>query len=166
MLVKAFDTLFFALKAVVVVCFFGLVVIIVAQVYTRYMTDQALLWSEEIARFLMFWLVFLAAPIVYREGNHMAVDNLVNILPNVPKKVVLAVSVALQIVFFVVVIVGSLRLFPATSLQRSPANAIVMTNVFAILPISAGLMLLCLLEKGLLMIMPGQKTQEDKGGEQ
>ncbi|MCP5152989.1 MAG: TRAP transporter small permease [Ectothiorhodospiraceae bacterium] len=51
-------------------------VIVLAAVFFRYVLAEALPWSEEIAKFLMVWMTFLAAPIAYREGALVAVGAL------------------------------------------------------------------------------------------
>lgn len=58
-----------------------MVVIILAQVFFRYVLNSALPWPEEAARFLMLWMTGLAAPAIYRRGGFVAIDMLEVALP-------------------------------------------------------------------------------------
>ncbi|NHF72323.1 TRAP transporter small permease [Paracoccus xiamenensis] len=58
-----------------------MVVVILVQVFCRYVLNSALPWPEEAARFLMLWMTGLAAPAVYRRGGFVAIDMLDLALP-------------------------------------------------------------------------------------
>lgn len=58
-----------------------MVIIILAQVFFRYVLNAALPWPEEAARFLMLWMTGLAAPAIYRRGGFVAIDMLEVALP-------------------------------------------------------------------------------------
>jgi hypothetical protein len=45
-----------------------------AQVASRYVLDLPLIWTEETGRHLMIWMVFLASTVIYRRGQHIAID--------------------------------------------------------------------------------------------
>jgi TRAP-type C4-dicarboxylate transport system permease small subunit len=54
-----------------------LVVVVVASVVFRYILLSPLSWSEEVGRYVMIWLGFLAASIAMRQGLHVGVDFVV-----------------------------------------------------------------------------------------
>lgn len=58
----------------------AMAVVVCAGVWWRYVLNNALAWSEETAKFLMVWLVFVGAPIALRQGGHAAIDVLPNLL--------------------------------------------------------------------------------------
>jgi TRAP-type transport system small permease protein len=45
-----------------------------AQVVARYLFRSPIAWSEELARFALIWLAFVAAGWVMAEGGHLVVD--------------------------------------------------------------------------------------------
>lgn len=51
-----------------------LVAIVVLSVFFRYILLSPLTWSEEVGRYVMIWVGFLAASIAMREGLHVSVD--------------------------------------------------------------------------------------------
>jgi TRAP-type C4-dicarboxylate transport system permease small subunit len=63
------------------VCMAGMVVIILAQVFFRYVIGTALPWPEEAARFLMLWAAGLMIATAFRRGGFVSIDMLVRLLP-------------------------------------------------------------------------------------
>ncbi|MBO9398958.1 TRAP transporter small permease subunit [Shimia sp. R9_2] len=61
-----------------------MVIVILTQVFCRYVLNNALAWPDEAARFLMLWLVGLMAPSAMRWGGFVAIDTLPNMLSRVP----------------------------------------------------------------------------------
>jgi TRAP-type C4-dicarboxylate transport system permease small subunit len=58
-----------------------MVVVILLQVFFRYVMNSALPWPDEAARFLMLWMTGLIAPVAYRSGGFVAIDMLERALP-------------------------------------------------------------------------------------
>lgn len=58
-----------------------MVVIIIAQVFFRYVLGSALAWPEEASRFLMLWSAGLMIGTAYRRGGFVAIEMLVALLP-------------------------------------------------------------------------------------
>jgi len=58
-----------------------MVVVMLLQVFCRYVLDSALSWPDEAARFLMLWMTGLMAPAAYRHGGFVAIDMLPRALP-------------------------------------------------------------------------------------
>lgn len=67
----------YALIAVVAI----LALILTAAVFWRYALNNAIPWSEELAKYLMVWLTFLGAPIALRHGSHINIDLLQQLMP-------------------------------------------------------------------------------------
>lgn len=52
----------------------AMVTIVLAQVFYRYVLNDAFGWSEEIAKAMMVWVTFLVSPWAYRYGAFVSVD--------------------------------------------------------------------------------------------
>ena len=63
------------------ICLGLMVVAILAQVFYRYVLNNALPWPEEASRFLMLWSTGLMAPTAFRRGGFVAIDMVVRMLP-------------------------------------------------------------------------------------
>ena len=52
------------------------VAVTLLQVVFRYVLGSSLSWSEELARYLFIWVIFLGVASAARRGQHMAVEAL------------------------------------------------------------------------------------------
>lgn len=62
-------------------CLGLMVVVILTQVFFRYVIGHALPWPEEASRFLMLWSTGLMAPTAFRRGGFVAIDMVIRLLP-------------------------------------------------------------------------------------
>ena len=60
-----------------------MVIVILVQVFFRYVLNNALPWPDEVARFLMLWMTGLIAPSAYRWGGFVSIDMLQRFLPKI-----------------------------------------------------------------------------------
>lgn len=74
---RTIDRTVLALNRVLMIAALGAMsVIVFVNVMLRYLTDDSIVWSEEVARYLMIWLTFLGVGPVMRLGGHVAIDTL------------------------------------------------------------------------------------------
>jgi TRAP-type C4-dicarboxylate transport system permease small subunit len=50
------------------------VVIVFTQVFMRYVLGDSLTWSEEIARYLFIWMIYIGVSYGVKKGKHLGVD--------------------------------------------------------------------------------------------
>ncbi len=120
----------------------GLVVIVVAQVLLRYLTDQPLAWTEECARFLFVWCCFLGAAAGARRGAHFAVDAVVNLLPGQVRTAVHLVLQLIEAAFYIALAWSGWLVTRIAGMQHSSALDIPMSLPYAAIPAGALLMAL------------------------
>lgn len=77
--------------AVVVVLFLAMTITVIIQVFFRFVIQSPLRWTEELARYLMIWLVLMASAIAMRNRSHLQVDVLTSALPQKPKRILTAI---------------------------------------------------------------------------
>ncbi len=65
----------------VFVMFWILAAIVFSQFFTRYVLNDSLAWTEEIARFFLVAVTFLGIPIGIRKGSHIMVEVFYRLLP-------------------------------------------------------------------------------------
>lgn len=58
-----------------------MILAVLAQVFSRYLLDFSLTWSEEAARICMICLVFLGIAVLSRKNEHLAVTTVIDLLP-------------------------------------------------------------------------------------
>ena len=71
------------------------VIIVFAQVVTRYLLHSPLAWSEEIARYMFIWLVWIGAAYAVKENKHIKIDIIYNKLTGSTKRISDLVTVVL-----------------------------------------------------------------------
>ncbi|MCD8351648.1 MAG: TRAP transporter small permease [Planctomycetaceae bacterium] len=152
------------LQFLVVVLFAFMSILVLAQVFTRYFTNNSLTWSEELSRFTLVWLIYLASVITYAEKGHIIVDVLVMNLRGRAAKAIRLVNCMCVLVFCVCIVLGAWEFVPTTAMQRSPANGIVMANVYIAIPVSMVLMILLTVKHILEIFMPGPGGGEEVAG--
>ena len=55
-----------------------MVIVILLQVFFRYILNNALPWPDELARFFMLWMTALIAPSAYRWGGFVSIDMIIS----------------------------------------------------------------------------------------
>lgn len=120
-----------------------MLVIIFMQVITRYIFGFSFEWSEELARFLFVWVVFLGSALIMGEDGHLAVELLPRILNNTKPGFVLNLFInACGYVFILLLIVQGWKMTETMTFQTSPGLGLSMSYVYAIMPLSGVLMLM------------------------
>jgi len=110
---------------------------IFSQVFSRFVLSMPLHWSEELARYLMAYIVFLASPIALRRGRLIAVGVIIEKL-NFNQRRVLSIIIQLLIIgFSALLIVKGIEMIESISYQLSPALQIPMSVPYACIPIGA-----------------------------
>lgn len=120
-------------------------VIIFANVGLRYLTNESIVWAEEVARHLMIWLTFIGCGPVLRYGGHIAVENLQDALPKVAAQVVRGVITLLLLGFFAFFVWFGIEYMDRTQYQQTPTTQISMAYIYASLPVGAAMAIVHLL---------------------
>jgi TRAP-type C4-dicarboxylate transport system permease small subunit len=118
--------------------------LIVAQVFFRYVLAAPPSWTEELTRYVFVWLSWLGAAVVFRWGQHITIDAIVNYIPQALKPVhEAAIRLICAGILLFLLVYGIDALEFTTS--KSAALGIDMRFVYASAPVAAGIMLLFML---------------------
>lgn len=98
LLSRACAALVAVVKWLCIVLATALFVIVVGAVIARYVFGQAVSWTEEVPRYLLVWISFLAAAVGVLQREHVGFDVLFNALPRGARR---ALGVALSAMIFV-----------------------------------------------------------------
>lgn len=109
------------------------------QVFTRFVTGDPSSFTDELARYLMIWIGVLGAAYVSGRNLHVAIDILPARSNKRRQKVLKAIvySLVILFVFFAFVIGGTRLVYISYVLgQQSPALQLPLAVVYLIIPIS------------------------------
>jgi len=98
----------------VVFVFWVLAFVVFLQFFTRYVLNDSLGWTEEIARFLLIAVTFIGAVIAVRRRSHIAVEVLYRWMPRPLRRVMQFVVDVVSVVFY-----GALTWFTVQLAQRT-----------------------------------------------
>jgi TRAP-type C4-dicarboxylate transport system permease small subunit len=115
-----------------------------AQIISRYVIGSSLVWSEELARYALIWSAMVGSAVAYREGNHIGITLLVDLCPEVIRKLVFRLVHAMVLLFAGIVAWHgwflALRNFERH--QLSAALQIDIAWAYMAIPVGAGLIMM------------------------
>jgi TRAP-type transport system small permease protein len=118
-------------------CVTAMALLVIAQVVMRYVFNDPLDWSEEMARMIFISLAFIGIGAAYGRRRHMAIDALVILLPGRAKRAVEVTVVGIASAFLIGVIAISAR--SIAELYRmevtTPALEWPMAYVYLVIPL-------------------------------
>lgn len=138
---KAYKIITKFLSSVIVVVFSILVISCVLQVFTRFVLNSSLSWTEELARYTFIWANMLGAILCTKNKSNATVSVVTDNL-SVEKQVVLN-----KIVDVLSIIIGLILLFYGSKVawavrtQLSPALRISMSFVYGAAPVFGALLI-------------------------
>lgn len=109
-------------------------IVLVIQVFSRYVLNHSLGWTTEIATTLLAWLMFLGAPAMLKRQSHMEI-YLFGFLGPVPQTTIRVLIEVACGVFYAIIFVGSLDLVRSSALFTTPALGLRGDVVTAIVPV-------------------------------
>ena len=143
---RKLETIFVSLNAAVVIATLSSMALIVgANVALRYTTNHSLPWADEAARYLMIWMTFLGAGLALRQGGHVAITNLHDVLATRSQRVLRAGIVLLLLLFFCFMVYVGWQYMERARFQLTPALRLSFRYVYAAMPVGFALLIVHLL---------------------
>ncbi|ABR49658.1 Tripartite ATP-independent periplasmic transporter, DctQ component [Alkaliphilus metalliredigens QYMF] len=145
---KASNMLDWAIVRLVFLGIVGMIAAITLQIISR-VFFSAVVWTEELARYLLVWSSFLGATLAYKRKMHIAVTFGVERLPKMMQRVIVLFSILLSMLFFAVCTYYGFQLMNMQIYQVSPALGLPMKYVYLGIPLSFFVMFI----HGIVMIL-------------
>jgi TRAP-type C4-dicarboxylate transport system permease small subunit len=128
-------------------------VVVLLQVFFRYVLNFPLAWSEELSRFLLVWVVLLGAAIGIKRKSHFSIDIVFKKFPQkVQKNLQFAIDVFLFILIFDVMVLNGVYLANLTFRQISPALHLRMSYVYSAV-LAGGILSCCYTLENILLFI-------------
>lgn len=142
---------------VTIACSIALVVVVFLQVFFRYALNSPLAWSEELARFIFIWLVFISSAVVLRDDSHMSMDYFVNLMPIRIRVVIDIVKKVIISAFMIMCLFQTVKIMKVTASQQSPSLGIPMSLIYFAMFFGFTLMLIDYITRVILKKREGDK---------
>lgn len=82
-------------------------IIILITVFSRYLFDFVLSWSEEVPRYLLVWIGFLGAALAVDKKEHIGFDYIFNKIPDKPRQILgVLLNMGIAGIAFIMVVYG------------------------------------------------------------
>lgn len=114
------------------IVFWSLAFIVFLQFFTRYILNDSLAWTEEIARYGLMWVTFIGGVMVTRRNSHIAVELLSNVMgPSPLRSVLLAFVDVIKLGFLGLLAYFSVTITERMDMQRMTVFDLPMSYVYA-----------------------------------
>lgn len=136
---KAYHHINKIIELLLIIIFALLVLVVLWQVFARYVLNQSFSFTEEFARFALIWLSILGAAYLSGQREHLSMDYLLRQLKPAKRFARMKVIEILMFCFaFIVMVIGGGNLVYTTLYlgQVSPAMNISLGYIYAIVPVS------------------------------
>ena len=117
----------------------GMVISILLAIISRFIIKIPIPWTEELSRYLMIWMAFIAGGLGLKRGVHVGINFVVQRIPEKASKWVRLITNIALLIFFLVLIIEGFHLTILVAGQMSPVLRVSMAWVYSSLPVGATL---------------------------
>lgn len=148
----------------------SMAILVFGNVILRYAFNSGITWSEEMARFLFIWMIFLGSIGALKDNEHLGVDMLVKKLSPGMKRIAYVISNLLVLYILWLVLDGSWKMTLLNMESTAPATGLPLSYIYGIgvvMSIAMGLILIrnlyrALFEKGAIDKLTLMKESEEE----
>jgi len=162
-MIKMVEKLMKAIEAVMIVLLSMDVLIIVAQIFWRYILRAPLGWTEQAAKAGFIWLVMLGIPVMFNRNIWMSFDIFLEKIPGLANKIIHLLLLLLGAGFSVFYFFASLQLCIRTGNRMVSGFPLPLNALYSAQPAGAVLLILVFVKQALVLIRkkPGQSDNAD-----
>ena len=148
-------------EALLIALFLGAFTVLAGQILSRHFFPYPLAWSEEAARFMFTWIVFLGAAYLVRLNGHIAITLLTARFPEALHKFVYLAMQVLVLGFAVIVCWHGIDV--AWKVRKLPTIAMGISSTweYAAVPVATGLIALRTVVNMLTALRNGAPKEAD-----
>ena len=114
--------------------------VMLAQVFFRYVLNSSLQWSEELAVWGMVWMVFVGSVLLMRRSEHISITTLARIVPPTVRPFLIIFNKVAALVFLVIIGYYGIEVFGGTFHAKSPSIGLSTRWIKLAIPTGAVLM--------------------------
>lgn len=167
---NALNKLFKAIEVIMFIMLSGMVVLVFMNVILRYFFNSGITWSEELARYLFLWLIFIGAIGAMRDKAHLGVDTVIKRLSPKAQKVVYIIGQIIMLIIMIMLAQGSYGLTMINLNAKASATNLplyfvygigIVTSVCIIINIVANMYKALFVEGSMESLIQLEESEED-----
>ena len=139
---KAMNVIAKICEYVLVAAFIVMFCIMTAQIAGRYIFRYGILWSDELARYLMVWSTLLGSALLVLRDSHVRVTSLEDLFPGVIKKILNVIRYLIYIAYSIALLIFSSEALAFAAKGVSSNMRIPMAWLYYCFPTSAVLIII------------------------
>jgi TRAP-type C4-dicarboxylate transport system permease small subunit len=135
-------------EILVIILLAGMSIIIGIQVFMRYVLKSSLSWSEELARYMFIWMIYIGISYGVKKDKHVKIEAVLTVLSSFWKKVLIIISDLLFLFFAVIIVIKSFEVSNTIQNlgQLSPGMELPMWIVYMAVPVEFSLVCIRLIQ--------------------
>ena len=138
-----------------------LVLVISYVVFARFVLNNSPSWGEEFSLMLMVWICLLSPPEALREGRHLAISLIQDLVPSPAVRIIDLINHALILAFAVFMMVYGTSLAQLTLRNILPGMGVSAAYLYASVPFAGALLALAAVDRILeILSIPGDRYRE------
>ncbi|WP_341898780.1 TRAP transporter small permease [Ferrovibrio terrae] len=141
------------------IIFWALSGVVFLQFFTRYVLNDSMAWTEEIARYLLIWVTFVGGAIAMRRGTNIGVEVLLHFLPSGPVRVLRFVIDIITVGFVALLCWFAVQITERMQIQTMMVVDVPMSVVYA--GVACGCFLMLYRSLGVLLANARRRWQPD-----
>jgi len=149
-----------AVFAAIVLLMAAMVIDVTIQVLWRYVFQDPPTWTEELARYLFAWEIFLGAGLAFGRKAHIVVDVVFMAVGGIARRVLVVVGDLVVLAFLLVLLWQGVGMVALTADTFSTALHLNIGFVYAALPVGAAVGAVFLVAN-LVRFLGGHETQAE-----
>lgn len=134
------------------------------QVFTRFVLNDSLTWTEELARFLFMWVSFLGGALCVKNWTHARITVVADFVPHKIQTAFRIISYIIIVVCCYVMVTQGFSLIATVSAQKSPMLRIPMSVFYGACPVGSifmGLYAILKIVRWVLELKSPQKEDDE-----
>lgn len=134
------------IRRIMVICMVVISCALILQVTSRFIFHQQVAWADELARYLLVWMVFLGSGIAIQNSDLLGIEAVANIVPRKINRIFSIISYFVQVAYLSVAVYYGLKFSLIMVNQMSPLLPIPMLFAYGCIPVGFGFALFNLIE--------------------
>jgi len=131
-------------------CTISIILTLSAGVISRYVFNRPFFWTDEVARILLIWSIFIGAAMGFRKGAptaHIGMDYFVSLFPEKIKRIAVRFERIFNMFFCILMFIIGTSFFIQTITFRTAALDISKGYIYVCLPVFAFMTLIFLINQ-------------------